>query len=85
MTRRSTPRSKVDDWAFPIRLRVVVPELGFGQRIDVYLAWLRALGADQYAWWAGGTLYFRSLQTAERFLKAFPELVLADMVDRRGY
>jgi hypothetical protein len=85
MTRRSTPRAKVDDWAFPIRLRVVVPELGFGQRIDVYHAWLRALGADQYAWWGNGTLYFRALETAERFLAAFPELELADMVDRRGW
>lgn len=85
MTRRSTPRSKVDEWAFPIRVRVVVPELGFGQRIDVYLAWLRELGPAQYAWWANGTLYFRSLKTAERFLTKFPELKLADAVDRRGY
>lgn len=85
MTRRSTPRSKVDEWAFPIRLRVVVPELGFRQRIDVYHAWLRGLGPDQYAWWGNGTLYFRSLRTAQAFLTTFPELVLADMVDRRGY
>lgn len=92
MARRSTSRSKVDDATFPIRVRLVVPETGFGTRIDVMLAWLRALPDDFYAWHSGGSggsawavrdavyVYFRSIDHAHGFVHAFPELELCDDV-----
>ena len=82
MVRRSVPAKKIDDIAFPIRVKVKVPERGFGLRIDLYYAWLQSnLSARQWAHHpVGGAsgFYFRSLQTAERFLATFPELELAD-------
>jgi hypothetical protein len=84
MVRRSVPAKKIDDVAFPIRVKVKVPARGFGLRIDLYHAWLRDnLSPRQWAHHSvGGAsgFYFRSLQTAERFLATFPELELADTV-----
>jgi len=84
MVRRSIPAKKIDDAAFPIRVKVKVPTRGFGLRIDLYYAWLRSnLTTHQWAHHpVGGAsgFYFRSLQTAERFLATFPELELADTV-----
>jgi hypothetical protein len=83
MTRRSTPQRILDDRAFPIRIGIVTPWNGFGQRIDVYLTWLRALGEDEYAWHSD-KLYFRTLQTAGRFFANFPEVTMADSAETRS-
>jgi hypothetical protein len=82
MTRRSTPQRIIDDRAFPIRIQFLLPWNGFGQRLDVYLAWLNRLGPDGYAWHSAGA-YFRDIHTAAQFLANFPELKLADAADTR--
>jgi hypothetical protein len=82
MTRRSTPQRIIDDRAFPIRIQFLLPWNGFGQRINVYLAWLNRLGPDGYAWHSA-VVYFRDIQTAARFLANFPELKLADGAETR--
>lgn len=83
MTRRSSPQRIEDDRAFPIRISIVTPWNGFGQRIDVYLAWLAELGPDGAAWHSG-QLYFRDLATASTFLANFPEIILADSTHTRS-
>lgn len=93
MARRSTPQRKVDDAAFPIRIRLIVPDRGFGRRIDDIHSWLRELPPGQYAWhsaestasyWANyrqaAAVYFRSIDTARDFIAAFPDLDLDDTV-----
>ena len=85
MVRRSTQSRKLDDEAFPIRVKIRVPVRGFGQRLDLYDTWLMSnLSPRQWAHHSvdrASGFYFRSLQTAERFLATFPELELADNVD----
>jgi len=94
MAKRGEPKYKVDDRAYPVRVKVAVPATGMqglGARIE---AWLdEALGV---AGWSSGpaqsnacvqsvAYYFRQLADAQRCLAAFPELELADGVDRLGY
>lgn len=83
MARRSTPQRIEDDRAFPIRISIVTPWNGFGQRLDVYLAWLKRLGPDGYAWHAG-RIYFRDFQAAGQFFANFPEIMLADSTETRS-
>lgn len=83
MTRRSTPQRLIDDHAFPIRIRFMLPWNGFGQRYDVYMAWLNRLGPDEWAWHSA-SLYVRNLNTAVQFLANFPELTLADQAETRS-
>ena len=90
MVRRSTPQKEIDDEAFPIRVKIVVPELGFGTAMDGMLQWLRQLGPGSYAWhggdWGGSywnrvqvsQLYFHTIDDACAFLRAFPEIRLSD-------
>lgn len=93
MSRRSTPQSKVDDRAFPIRVKVAVPGTGLGPRLNAYHQWLGAeLGPGEYAQHATtatGTdataFYFREIETARAFLAAFPDIVLADGTLQVGY
>lgn len=40
MTRRSTLQAKIDDSAFPVRVLICVPEMGFGRRSDALHEWL---------------------------------------------
>lgn len=93
MTRRSTPQKKIDDLAFPIRVKIVVPGSGFGIRLIDAHAWLRdnlpKLGFAQHA--ATGfhphatAFYFRRIEDATRFLEAFPDFDLADTVAGATY
>lgn len=88
MVRRSTPQKKIDERAFPVRLKIIVPELGF--RHHTYagaVAWLdREVGLGEYAWHGAETMetrdacaiYLRDATTAAAFLAAFPEILLAD-------
>jgi hypothetical protein len=97
MTRRSTPQSKKDDLAFPVRVKFAVPGCGIssihdtlGQRM---LEWLqRELPPGDHAWHSAlslGTnataIYFRRVQDALRFVEAFPEFELADATQRGTY
>jgi hypothetical protein len=47
------PQRIIDDRAFPIRIQFLLPWNGFGQRLNVYLAWLNRLGSTGLAQPAG--------------------------------
>src|SRR5690606_2239040 len=93
MARHTAQKFKVDDLAFPIRLKIVVPDGGLRCCLDM-VEWLnKQLGPAR---WASGpaqssgcrqatAYYFRSLADAQRCLDAFPQLQLADGVDQLGY
>ena len=95
MGRRSTPQKQIDDRAFPVRVRIVVPETGHGSRMDAMLRWLdQELGRREFAWHSGGSgwpgfdasaVYFRHPRDAARFMEAFGELQLADGTTSAGY
>jgi putative SOS response-associated peptidase YedK len=86
MTRRSTPQAKTDAAAFPVQVRVVVPEFGFGRLYNDIDAWLvRELGRGEFGHVATSSLLhdavaflFRCTSDADAFMRAFPSLVLAD-------
>ena len=90
MARRTTPQSKTDDLAFPVRVKFAVPGGGLrsiDDTLDVRLReWLaRELGRGAYACHAAPSLgtfasavYFRRVADALRFVEAFPEWELAD-------
>jgi hypothetical protein len=86
MARRSTPQSKTDDLAFPVRVKIAVPGSGLGGPGCEMHVWLAAqLGPGEYAVHAAQSIgsnamavYFRSADAAQRFVAAFPDLALAD-------
>lgn len=84
MVRRSTPQRIVDDRAFPIRVSIVTPWNGFGQRIDVYVAWMKPHLPDGCAWHAGH-IYFQNLALAGQFFSNFPEVQMADHTATREH
>jgi hypothetical protein len=94
MVRRSASQFKIDDRAYPIRVKFVVPEGGMGSLSVRPDAWLKT-NLDHMAWAWGPAhstgcfqataYYFRSLADAQRFVSAFPELELADGVDTPTY
>ena len=85
IVRRSTPKKTIDDRTFPIRIRVIVPEGGFGKLVEVMDEWLRETA---HAWHGGGWgqvsgrtrqtcfVYFESIDDAYGFLKRFSEIEL---------
>ena len=88
MSRRSTPQWKRDKTAWPVTLRVLLPEegyLAFGAGIDPR-EWLRlTLGLTEFAttphrsiMGEGVEFHFRCLDDAAAFREQFPQLVLAD-------
>lgn len=91
MVRRSTPPRKLDERAFPVRVKVQNP-LRTSELIRWYDAevWMREnLGAGEHAHhemdgYCGHTMafYFRTIEAAARFLDAHPHLELADQTDR---
>lgn len=94
MTRRSTPQKILDDNAFPVRVKFVVPEEGLGLEIDAMNAWLhKQVGLGEFAWHGAGNvgledhcaLYFRHPATAAAFAKAFPNFQIADGLGKPGY
>jgi hypothetical protein len=90
MSRRSQSRFKIDDKAYPVRVKVIVPDGGMQLISGRVSAWLTA-ELDKLAWSWGPApatgcgqvtaYHFRRLEDAQRFTTAFPELVLADDVD----
>jgi hypothetical protein len=92
MVRRSTPQKKIDDAAFPIRVKLTVP-IG-GMRVDLMTYWLQdSLPRGDFALHSGdrfgiqdcAAFYFRNLTDARRFLDQFPHYELADGVVGGGY
>ncbi|WP_334193546.1 SOS response-associated peptidase [Pararhodobacter sp.] len=90
MSRRSTPQAKIDEAAWPVRIRIAVPDMGFGRQLDQIYAWLNEhVGRSEYALHADGgfviggerldrmAIYFRRADHADALLDAFP-LSLAD-------
>jgi len=93
MCRRSPPQKAIDDRAFPVRVKVLVPERGFENLLLAMGRWLEAeLGRGNYAQHATATTvadaaawYFRTVDDARAFVAAFPSLVLADGTDYPTY
>lgn len=93
MVRRSTPQSKTDKAAFPVRIRLKIPDLGFGMRLDDIHRWLRTeIGSGQFAVHSSSALgggglgiYLLDVECARAFVSAFPDLTLADGTALRPY
>ena len=90
MVRRSESQFKINDRAFPIRVKFVVPPGGL-RTLEIGVTvheWLkRELDHLAWAWGPAHSIacqatayYFRSLDDAQRFVAAFPQLELADGV-----
>ncbi|WP_411891362.1 SOS response-associated peptidase [Yoonia sp. SDW83-1] len=93
MVRRSTPQKKLDESAFPIRVRFAVPDRGFGLRLNDLHRWLNAeIGSGHFAVHSSNGramdaigVYLRSVECAQAVMTAFPDFGLADGVDCRSY
>lgn len=93
MPRRSIPQPVLDDAAFPIRVKLRVPDLGLGKVLVEMLRWLRTeVGECNFAYHDTETLegealalYFRRIQDAAALLSAFPKLETADTTTSRAY
>lgn len=78
MVRRSTPGSVLADRYFPVRLRVRVPDNGFGRQLNDMHAWLdESLGHDNYFVWSergppeAALFYFPDVRSAQAFVDRF--------------
>ena len=93
MDRRSPPQKRTDDHAFPVRVRVLVPERGFENLLLDMHHWLdAAVGRGSYAVHGAGAglthataWYFRTVEEAQAFVTKFPMLVLADGTELPTY
>lgn len=90
MSRRSIPQAKIDEAAWPVRIRIVVPGLGLGRQLDKIYAWLdQHVGRSEYAMHPDGgivmcgerldrlAIYLRHPGDAAALMDAIP-LSLAD-------
>jgi hypothetical protein len=78
MVRKATPGQVLADRYFPVRLRVAVPERGFGRRLDDMHTWLdESLGHGTYFVWSergppeAALFYFPDLPSAHAFIDRF--------------
>jgi hypothetical protein len=93
MERRGPPQKRIDDHAFPVRVKVLVPGRGFENLLLGIHRWLDAkVGRGNYATHgaaaAGGDAtawYFRTVEEAQGFIAAFPTLELADGTELPTY
>ncbi|TNC70895.1 hypothetical protein [Rubellimicrobium roseum] len=93
MPHRSIPQRQLDDAAFPIRVKLWVPDMGLGPVLLDVLRWLRCeVGEANFAHHEGETLerealaiHFRRIEDATAFLSAFPQLRLLDETTSRAY
>lgn len=93
MTSHSIRQARKDELAFPIRVKIRVPDNGLGQLLDRMMAWLREhVPAVDFACHSAPGLacstaafYFRDLETAHAFLSAFPAAELADGIASPAY
>lgn len=90
---RRLPQNHLDDVAFPIRVKLRVPEEGFGPLLLDMLHWLgKELGRGNFARHEADALegealavHFRRIEDALEFLATFPEITLADGTGSRSY
>ena len=93
MDRRSPPQKRTDDHAFPVRVKVLVPERGFENLLLDMHRWLdAAVGRGSYAVHGAGAglthataWYFRTVEEAQAFVTKFPMLELADGTELPTY
>lgn len=86
MIRRSTPQKQMDELAFPVRVKLAIPPNGLGTVMRDIQIWLMVeAGPGQYAQHSisglgthATAIYFRDTAIAERFVRAFPNVELAD-------
>jgi hypothetical protein len=86
MVSHSIRQAKRDDLAFPVRVKVRVPDGGLGKTLDRMMVWLREnLEPQTYACHSvpgvgcsTAAFYFQDLDAASAFVGAFPEASLAD-------
>lgn len=77
---KSATRTTMAERHFPVRVRVAVPQGGFGLQFDAMFSWLdQRVGKDRY-WHGGGSrtlgaeavcFYFLTLDTAREFVEQF--------------
>ena len=88
------PQAKTDDQAFPVRVRIVIPDYGLGRALDKMYRWLtERVGREGYAVHGGSrgpsgdriAIYFRHPAPALAFVAAFPMLQIADGTVLPGY
>ena len=92
MPRHGPFQSKLDDTAFPIRVKLRAPSAGVGNLLTDMLLWLSdEVGPGDYAQHPAETLggdavaiHFRRIGDAVSFLEAFPMLGLADGTTSRA-
>ncbi|AXI47874.1 hypothetical protein C1J03_18790 [Sulfitobacter sp. SK012] len=93
MSRHTSPNKKRIDDAFPVRIKVKIPQGGLGNLIGEIHVWLREnLGQCRAAnqstrglYCDATAYYFRDITDASAFLAAFPKLELADGVEQAGF
>ena len=93
VSRHSIRQAKRDDLAYPVRVRIRVPENGLGKLLDGMIDWLREnVPAADYACHSAPGLacstaafYFREVGIAHAFVSAFPAAELADGVGNASY
>lgn len=86
MTLRGNSQRRMDDAAFPVRVKMTFPANGLGRSLpQAYGRLNRAVGPGQHAQHGAATLgggapayYFRDVEAAGRFLEAFLGFALAD-------
>ncbi|MDC8755196.1 hypothetical protein OIK40_11155 [Erythrobacter sp. sf7] len=91
MSQHSIRQAKRDDLAFPVRVKIRVPDGGLGKLLDGMTDWLRAnVSAAEYACHGAPGLacstaafYFRNIEIAHAFVSAFPAAELADGISLR--
>ena len=91
--RRSTPQQRTDDLAFPVRVKVAIPPCGLGRVLTDIYAWLQAhhppgdFACHAAAGFAcdAAAFYFRTVEDAQAFRQAFPEVTLADGTTAPSY
>lgn len=93
MARHSIRQAKRDDLAFPVRVKVRVPDTGLGKLLDRMAEWLNEnVGAFDHASHSApgfacttAAFYFRDVAAAQAFVSAFPEAELADGLASPAY
>jgi hypothetical protein len=93
MMQHSIRQAKRDELAFPVRVKIRVPDTGLGKMLDRMMDWLRGnVPAVDFACHSAPGLacstaafYFRNLETAQAFVSAFPAAELADGIASPAY
>jgi hypothetical protein len=86
MVSHSIRQARRDDLAFPVRVKVRVPDHGLGKTLDRMTVWLREnASAKGYACHSSpgvacstAAFYFCDIDVAQKFVRSFPEAKLAD-------